>query len=323
MQCLWLEDRKLSLRTVARPEPAEPEGDDDALIRVRLAGICGTDLELVRGYYPYTGIPGHEFVGEVVESPGTGPTKGLKVVGEINAWCGECETCKAGRPTHCEQRTVLGIVNRNGAFAEYLTLPARVLHPVPDGVDDEAAVFCEPLAAALRILEQVSITSADRVTLVGAGRLGQLIAQVLSTTGAALRVVARYPRQREVLEGRGIKVVDPADLSDGSSEIVVEATGSPDGFTLARRLVRPGGEIVLKSTYRGEVEVDFSALVVDEITLVGSRCGPFDRALQLLSDGTVDPTPLVETRYPLSKGIEAFEHAARRGAFKVLLDPSE
>jgi 2-desacetyl-2-hydroxyethyl bacteriochlorophyllide A dehydrogenase len=315
MRALWLEDGALSMRDV---EAAAWPGE--ALVRVRLSGVCGTDLELVRGYYPFTGIPGHEFVGEVVQSPDPSWV-GARVVGEINAWCGECETCRRGDVTHCERRTVLGIVGRNGVHAEYASLPLANLHRVPDSVPDEAAVFTEPLAAALEILEQVHVSPSDRVLLVGAGRLGQLVAQVLALTGAHVRVVARHDRQRELLAARGIAVIAEEDVEPRRWDVVVEATGSPSGFEMARAAVRPRGTLVLKSTYRGELTLDMAPFVVDEITVVGSRCGPFAPALRLLERGDVVTEGLVAERYELDRAIEAMEAAANPGMMKVLLEP--
>ena len=315
MRALWLEDRALSLREVAAPT----EGDE-ALIRVRVSGICGTDLELARGYYPFAGIIGHEFVGDVVESPD--PTWiGTRVVGEINVDCGICEACLAGRPTHCENRSVLGITGRDGAHAEYLRLPLRNLHRVPDSVSDDAAVFTEPIAAAVEILQQVHVLPTDRVLLVGAGRLGQLVAQVLALTGAHLRVVAKHDHQKALLEARGIASVAAEDVEARRWDIVVEATGSPSGFDLAARALRPRGTLVLKSTYRGEVTLALAPFVVDEITIVGSRCGPFAPALRLLERGEIDPLPLIAERFPLGRAVDAMEAAARPGMMKVLLVP--
>jgi len=315
MRALWLEDHALSLQEVAAPT----EGDE-ALIRVRVSGICGTDLELARGYYPFTGVIGHEFVGDVVESPD--PTWiGTRVVGEINVDCGICEACLAGRPTHCENRSVLGITGRDGAHAEYLRLPLRNLHRVPDSVSDDAAVFTEPIAAAVEILQQVHVLPTDRVLLVGAGRLGQLVAQVLALTGAHLRVVAKHDHQKALLEARGIASVAAEDVEARRWDIVVEATGSPSGFDLAARALRPRGTLVLKSTYRGEVTLALAPFVVDEITIVGSRCGPFAPALRLLERGEIDPLPLIAERFPLGRAVDAMEAAARPGMMKVLLVP--
>jgi 2-desacetyl-2-hydroxyethyl bacteriochlorophyllide A dehydrogenase len=289
-------------------------------VRIRLSGICGTDLELVRGYYPHTGVLGHEFVGEVVESPDP-EWLGRRVVGEINAACGSCAACDRGHPTHCENRSVLGIVNRNGVHAEYASVPVANLHVVPDSVSDDAAVFCEPLAAALEILEQVEIGAGDRVLLVGAGRLGQLVAQVLVTTGADLAVVARHDHQIALLASRDIKTITAEGVEPRSYDVVVEATGSPSGLDLAREALRPRGTLVLKSTYAGEVTIDLSPFVVDEITIVGSRCGPFAPALELLETRAADPTILISERFPLDQAVEAMEAAARPSTMKVLLEP--
>ena len=317
MQALWLEDQQLSMREVAIPDAAE---HGEALIRVRLSGICGTDLELVRGYYPYTGVLGHEFVGEVVESPDPAWV-GARVVGEINDACGTCATCRAGRPTHCEGRTVLGISARDGVHAEFVRLPLANLHRVPDSVSDDAAVFTEPLAAAVEVVTQVHIAPTDRVLLVGAGRLGQLVAQVIALTGAELHVVARHQLQRDLLHARDVATIAEADVAPRGYDIVVEATGSPSGLDLARTALRPCGTLVLKSTYAGEVTLNLSPFVVDEITIVGSRCGPFAPAIRLLERGDVDPTQLIAERYPLANGLEAMSRAAERGVMKVLLQP--
>lgn len=314
MQALWLENQKIKLRDV--PKPAKP---NEALIKIRKAGICSTDLELVKGYYPYTGILGHEFVGEVVEAP-VKSWVGERVVGEINAVCGKCEACLNGRRTHCENRTVLGIVNRGGVFAEYTTLPVENLHRVPDSVSDDMAVFTEPLAAALEIQQQIQIRAADRVLLVGAGRLGQLIAQSLALTGCDLRVVARHPEQQKLLSARGIHMITEEEIQPGKWDMVVEATGSPDGFNLARKSIRPRGTIILKSTYKGEINANFSSLVVDEITLLGSRCGPFEPALRLLDRREVDPSNMIAGRYSLKDSIKAFEKASQAGILKIILE---
>jgi threonine dehydrogenase-like Zn-dependent dehydrogenase len=283
MKAIWLEDGELSVREIDLP-PA----DGEAVVRVRLSGICGTDLELARGYYPYTGVLGHEFVGEVVESPEPS-WAGARVVGEINDACGSCEMCRGGHPTHCEARTVLGIVARDGAHAEYVRVPLANLHRVPDGVSDEAAVFTEPLAAALEILEQVHIRPRDRVLLVGAGRLGQLVGRVLALTGASVRVLARYERQIALLAAAGVECIAEDEVGQRCWDVVVEATGSPSGLDVARQALRPRGTLVLKSTYRGEVTLDLAPFVVDEITVVGSRCGPFAPALELLARGRSIP----------------------------------
>jgi threonine dehydrogenase-like Zn-dependent dehydrogenase len=349
MQALWLENHRLDLRSVS--EPSKP---GEALIRIRKAGICSTDLELVKGYYPFTGIPGHEFVGEVVSTParlrhpppnpqqefrmisqkthadlgegwgggaGGGLRVGDRVVGEINVTCGNCEQCLNGRSSHCENRTTLGITGRDGVFAEFATLPLANLHRVPASVPDELAVFTEPLAAALEIQQQVHIRPTDRVLVVGAGRLGQLIAQTLSLTGCNLHVVARHAYQQKILSERGIRIIDEEKIRHWCWDIVVEATGSPGGFSLARQAIRPRGTLVLKSTYKGELSVNFSSIVVDEVNIVGSRCGPFEPALRLIEKGEVDPSPLIAAEFKLGNALQAFERAAQAGVLKVLVTP--
>ena len=315
MRALWLEDNKISLRDMPQPNKA-----NEALIKIRKAGICSTDLELVKGYYPYKGILGHEFVGEVIETQDV-TWIGQRVVGEINAVCNKCEQCLNGRSTHCENRTVLGIVNRDGTFAEYTTLPIANLHCVPDSVPDEMAVFTEPLAAALEIQQQVQINPTDRVLLVGAGRLGQLIAQTLALTGCDLRVVARHKHQQELLKKRGIKNISEEDIKPWRWDVVVEATGSPSGFSLARQAIRPRGTLILKSTYKGEINVNFSSIVVDEINIIGSRCGPFEPALRLMESKQVDPIDLIMNEFELSDALKALERAAETGVLKVLVQP--
>jgi threonine dehydrogenase-like Zn-dependent dehydrogenase len=314
MKALWLENNQISLRDILQPDKP-----DEALIKVRRAGICSTDLELVKGYYPYTGVLGHEFVGEVVSAPDPA-WMGQRVVGEINVACGKCEACLNGRSTHCEVRSVLGIANRDGVLAEYTTLPLENLHRVPDSVSDEMAVFTEPLAAALEIQEQIQIKPTDRVLLVGAGRLGQLVAQTLALTGCDLHVLVRHLHQKDMLGARGIRTITEVEIQPRKWDIVVEATGSPAGFNIARKAIRPRGTLVMKSTYAGEMSVNFSSLVVDEITVVGSRCGPFAPALRLLERREVDPTVLISAQYKLGEVLKAFEHAAQPGVLKVLIE---
>jgi threonine dehydrogenase-like Zn-dependent dehydrogenase len=315
MRALWLENNQISMQNI--PQPDKP---NEALIKIRRAGICSTDLELVKGYYPYTGILGHEFVGEVVSAPDPAWI-GRRVVGEINIACGKCESCLNRRPTHCEVRTVLGISNHDGVFAEFTTLPLENLHRVPDSVSDEMAAFTEPLAAALEIQEQIQIKPTDRVLLVGAGRLGQLVAQTLALTGCGLQVLVRHAYQKDLLGARGIQTIAEADIQPRKWDIVVEATGSPAGFSIARKAIRPRGTLVMKSTYAGEMSINFSSLVVDEITVVGSRCGPFEPALRLLERREVDPTVLISAQYKLGDMLKAFEHAAQPGVLKVQIEP--
>jgi threonine dehydrogenase-like Zn-dependent dehydrogenase len=315
MKGLWLENNQLQLRTdIPLPEP--PAGE--ALVRVLQAGICNTDLELIKGYYPYTGVIGHEFVGVVEQGP-----KQLinqRVVGEINAACGNCRFCDRGQPRHCENRTVLGIVNRHGAFAEYLSLPVKNLHLVPENVSTAAATFTEPIAAALEIQQQIQICKNDRVLVVGDGKLGQLIAQTLALTGCELLVIGRHQEKLVNLAARGIKTGLANSVTDKYFDISIDCTGNPEGFNIARRALRPRGTLILKSTYAGNLSLDASSLVVDEITLIGSRCGPFAPALELLATGKVEVQSLIHAYYPLSQGLDAFEKAKTKGVLKVLLE---
>ena len=301
------------------PIPVPNAGE--ALIKLHLAGICGTDLALARGYANFTGIPGHEFVGEVAQAPDAPEWIGQRVVGDINIACGECAECQRGYRKHCENRQVLGIRDRPGAFAEYFTLPIRNLYRLPESISDARAVFVEPVAAALQILEQVPLDAADQVIVVGAGKLGQLIARVLATTTCGLRVVARYPEQFAALARAGIEAISESEAAGARADVVIEASGSAQGLAFAARLVRPRGRIVLKSTYPGKLEFDFSGLVVNEISIVGSRCGPFDKAIELLASGAInvgDPAPL---EYPLRDFDTALRCALEKGAGKVLLRP--
>ena len=319
MKAVWLEDNKLSYREdVPVPEPMA----DEALVKVFQAGICGTDLEMIKGYYPFCGIPGHEFVGNIVQAPAQPEREGQRVVGEINISCGGCPSCLAGRKTHCEKRAVLGIKNRNGAFAEYVCLPLANLIAVPDTVSDDAAVFVEPLAAALEIQAQIPIGPKDNVLILGAGQLGQLIARSLVPSGCHLSVAARYEKQRNILANHNIKWLDESNISDSRNDIVIEATGSPNGFLLAQKTVRPRGTIVLKSTYKGDIQINLSPIVVNEISIIGSRCGPLTPAIDRLKCGQVDPTDLIEGRYPLHDVRKAFDLAARQGTLKVILEIS-
>lgn len=296
--------------------PFQPR-EGEASIRVSVAGVCATDLELVKGYMGFVGVLGHEWVG-VVEAAPDPSWVGARVVGDINCACGTCATCRADRPHHCPHRTVLGIQGRDGAFADRLSLPLGNLHRVPEGVPDEAAVFVEPLAAACRILEQVHVSPDWRVVVLGLGRLGQLCARVLALTGADVVGVARSPAKRALLPGR---TLDPDGVARAPlADLVVDCTGSPGGLEAARRLVRPGGTLVLKSTVHDLAGANPTAWIVDEITLVGSRCGPFAPALRLLAAGLIDPLPLVTTRLPLSAGVEALDRAAAPESVKVLLD---
>lgn len=290
---------------------------DQALLQLRQAGICNTDLEVVKGYMNYRGILGHEFVGQVVDGPAE--WLGKRVVGEINVTDGTCDMCLRGIPSQCRARTTVGINGHPGAFADYLALTARNLHAVPDGVSDDAATFVEPLAAALQVTELAPIVPSNRVIAIGAGKLGLLIAQVLKLTGADLAVVVRRDRPRALLEQWGIPAVTLEDLPTERAQVVVDVTGSAEGFASALRLVEPRGTIVLKSTYVGLPQADLTRVAVKEVTVVGSRCGPFEAALRLLADGLIDTDSLIDARYSIEDGVRAMEHSARPGALKVLL----
>lgn len=307
-------DQRLCLQE--RPLPERP---GEALVRVRRSGVCATDLEILRGYMGFSGVLGHEWVG-IVEAAADPDWIGRRVVGEINVACGQCELCRRALPTHCTERTVLGISGRDGAFAEYLSLPVGNLHRVPDGVSDEQAVFTEPLAAACAILEQVSIRPTDRVAVLGAGRLGQLCARVLALTGAEVIAVARSPAKLERLPiGIGRWTAEAAETLRGL-DVVVDCTGSSTGLELATRMVRPRGTIVLKTTVEAAHALHLAPWVIHEIAIVGSRCGPFAAALRLMEQGLVDPTVLIDEQYPLSQGIHALERARTPGILKVLIE---
>ncbi|MDX6559655.1 MAG: hypothetical protein QOF72_2704 [Blastocatellia bacterium] len=339
MKALRYEDRKLSVCDVAKPD-----ADGEALVRVVLSGICNTDLEITRGYADFQGTLGHEFVGVIEELPqpvsaarslGRSPlesepsltvgllTTGQRVVGEINAGCGGCVLCQAGDPRHCEQRTVLGIVGRDGAHAEFLKLPLVNLLPVPDEVSDERAVFTEPLSAACGILERVDVAGGTNVAVIGDGKLGLLCAQVLVTTGAAVTLVGKHPCKLQIAARRGIETItiDKAKQRTRQFDVVVEASGSATGFDLALDLLRPRGTLVLKSTFQGATELNAAQIVVDEISVVGSRCGRFAPALELLKTNSVDVASLISEERPLADGLGAIERAGEPGVLKVLLRP--
>jgi threonine dehydrogenase-like Zn-dependent dehydrogenase len=319
-------DGTVALREL--PEPALASGE--ALVTLRLAGICGTDLEITRGYKAYTGTLGHEFVGEVVRCPSAPQWEGRRVVGEINLSCGTCELCSSGLRPHCPTRRVLGILDHPGCFAERFTLPVANLHAVPDSLSDEQAVFTEPLAAAFQIFEQITLTPDLHVAVIGDGKLGLLVAMALRARSIPLTLIGRHAHKLALVAGPGIHTTTTAPTAPTATitalppphrfDVVIEATGSRDGLSLALSLVRPRGTVILKSTVHGTVELPTAALVVDEIHLVGSRCGPFPVALAAMADGSVDPRSLVEARYPLARAEEALAHARRPGALKVLLE---
>ena len=311
MLALRVDKKNLIVKEVEKPERA-----DETLVRVVLSGICNTDLEIARGYAGFNGTIGHEFVGVVEDT-------GQRVVGEINAGCGKCELCRAGDSRHCATRTVLGIHGRDGAHAEFLQLPAINLLPVPDNVPDEHAVFTEPLAAACGVLERVTINNNDQVAVIGDGKLGLLCAQVIALTGASVLLIGKHAPKLRIAERRGIETTSPKVAAKRKREfdVVVEASGSATGFGLALELLRPRGQLVLKSTFHGKTELDAAPIVVDEISIVGSRCGRFQPALDLLKNKAIDVDSLISEEYPLAKGVHAMRRAATKGVLKVLLRP--
>ncbi|HEV8384534.1 MAG TPA: alcohol dehydrogenase catalytic domain-containing protein [Candidatus Acidoferrales bacterium] len=300
------------------------------MVRVRLAGICNTDIEILRGYHNFRGTPGHEFVGEIFEYAER-EWIGRRVVGEINISCAAlnqkkiCAYCRRGIPTHCANRRVLGIVGHDGAFAEYLTLPIGNLHAVPDGVTDEQAVFTEPLAAACEILEQVKISEHHEVAVLGDGKLAQLIARVLRATGLRVTMFGKHAGKLTLARGAGIATKHSRKAHSTSHEkcwtLVVEATGSPKGLKQALEMVAPRGTLALKSTFHGAAKFETWPIVVNEINIVGSRCGPFRPALEMLQSGKVDPQPLISRVFPLREAAKAIRYAQKAGVMKVLLKP--
>jgi threonine dehydrogenase-like Zn-dependent dehydrogenase len=337
MKALRYENQKVSVADVARPD-----SDGEAVVRVTLSGICNTDLEITRGYAGFQGTIGHEFVGVIESLPDIseartsgkpqptepsltrGPlTLGQRVVGEINAGCGTCDLCRKGDSRHCPRRTVLGIVSRDGAHAEFLKLPTRNLFAVPDEISDERSVFTEPLAAACGILERVSIKKDTRVAVIGDGKLGLLCAQVLANTRAPVTLIGKHQSKLEIAGRRGIETIVPEQAKQrlGEFEVVIEASGAAGGFDLALDLLRPRGVLVLKSTFHGVTELQAARLVVDEISVVGSRCGRFAPALELLKTNAIDVESMISEEWRLSDGLRALERAAEPGMLKVLLRP--
>jgi len=313
MKALVLDDGVALRRDYPSPVPKAGE----VLVRVLTAGVCETDLQLIRGYMGFRGILGHEFVG-VAEN---GPFAGRRVVGEINCACRQCDLCGMGLPTHCANRTVLGILQHDGAFAEMIAVPQENLHVVPDDMPTDVAVFTEPVAAAFQIPAQIPIRRRDRVVVLGDGRLGNLCAQVLAGLADDVLVVGKHPEKLSLLGTLGLRTAVLTDAPrDRRADIVVDCTGSESGLPTALAMVRPRGTIVLKTTVAGEQTLAWAPFVIDEITLVGSRCGPFEQALKALADGRVNVAPLISKRFGLAQGVEALEHARTRPVLKVLLD---
>ena len=304
-------------RVVDHPTPTV--AGDMALVRVHLAGICNTDLELVKGYMNFRGVLGHEFVGTVDEGPEG--WRGRRVVGEINFACGRCATCASGLRRHCPQRRVMGILAADGTFAELVAVPVANLHAVPDAVPDEAAVFTEPLAAAFEILEQVHVQPGTQAVVLGDGKLGLLVAQVLHQAGARVLAVGRHAEKLALLARRGIETISADRWRGAPVDLVVEASGTAAGFQAAVAATRPRGTLVLKSTVAAVAALNLAPLVINEITVTGSRCGDFHPAVQALAAGTIDVRALISARFALQDAPAALQCAASRGTLKVLLEP--
>jgi threonine dehydrogenase-like Zn-dependent dehydrogenase len=301
---------------VERPRPRCSKGE--ALIAVRTAGVCGTDLEVLKGYMGFRGVMGHEFVGTVAEGPS--PWVGKRVVAEINCICGRCDMCTSGLSNHCRNRSVVGIDRRDGVFAQYVALPVANLHQVPEGLDSSAAVFVEPLAAAMQVLRQVKLEGAGGAVVIGDGRLGQLVARVLKSAGARCVLVGKHANKLEAAEKQGIETALAEEFVPmAKADVVIEASGAASGLELALRTVRPRGTIALKSTFAGGGP-SLAPLVINEVTVIGSRCGPFPDAIAALAAGKVDVSALVSKRFPLANGLEALDAAKMPDNIKVLID---
>ncbi len=315
MKALVYRDGRLKLVTDA---PVPVRGDDEVLIKVSCAGICNTDLEITKGYMDFHGILGHEFTGTVKESSDSGLI-GRRVVGEINIYCGKCSFCMNNEHTHCPERTVLGIKNREGVFAEYVSLPLSNLHLLPDGVTDQEAVFIEPLAAAFQILRQVKVKPEDRVCLLGDGKLGLLIGQVIALTGCRLTVAGKHEEKLSIMSSMGISTVNLSDFKERDFDYVIDSTGSSSGLMTAVEIVKPLGKIILKTTVADEAQLNINQIVIKEITLIGSRCGPFEEAIDALESKKVDVMPLVSRVFSLDDGLSAFEYAMEKNVLKVII----
>ena len=318
MRALRYEDGQLTVAEIPKPTSA-----GEATVRVTLSGICNTDVEIVRGYAGFQGTIGHEFVGVVEDSPES-TLVGRRVVGEINAGCGRCALCMSNDSRHCPERTVLGIVGRDGAHAEFLQLPVVNLLPVPEEVADESAVFCEPLAAAYGITERIALTKEMRVAVIGDGKLGLLCAQALMLTHASILLIGKHTEKLRIAKARGVETITLDEIGEQERrefDVAVEASGSESGFQLALDLLRPRGTLVLKSTFHGTTQVDAARIVVNEISVVGSRCGRFAPALELLKSGAVDVESLISEEYRLADGLHAMRRATEPGVIKVLLRP--
>jgi threonine dehydrogenase-like Zn-dependent dehydrogenase len=309
-------DRELHLRT-DYPDPAPMPGE--SIVKVILAGICGTDLEITRGYMEYRGVPGHEFVGRVVQSE-VAALIGQRVAGEINAACGACDRCREGMGRHCATRTVLGILGRDGAFAEYLRLPNANLIPLPETIPDESAVFIEPFAAACEIFEQVQLKRNDRIAVLGDGRLGAMVALALHGEELTPVVAGHHPGKLKRLAALGLRSVSADELAPGY-DVVIDCTGRSEGLDLAIATVRPRGTIILKSTAAAGAAMNLAPVVINEITIIGSRCGRFGPAVAALESHKFDPRSLIDGEFSLGDGLAAFAAAADKSKFKVVIRP--
>jgi len=317
MRALYWDERELTLQSAYGVPRSDPR---HALIQVHLAGVCSTDLQIFNGYMGFKGVPGHEFVGSVVEGPSE--FVGKRVVGEINFGCRQCDACRRDLSRHCPNRSVMGIVNADGAFAEYVSVPVENLHLVSDNISDEEAVFTEPLAAAFEILTQIQLDPGDDVLVLGDGKLGNLCAQVLRLTGAKITALGKHADKLALIKRAGVRTILLSDWQAKLFDVVVEATGSASGFELALSAVRPRGTLILKSTIAGNHQTSLAPVVINEINVIGSRCGPFSDALAALAVKQIAVTPLIEKVYSLDDGVAAMTHAARPGARKILLRPA-
>jgi threonine dehydrogenase-like Zn-dependent dehydrogenase len=318
MKALYFDGTDFAFRDVPEPEPA----DGESLIRIKLAGICATDIEIGRGYMQYTGIPGHEFVG-VVEQSSNASLVGKRIVGEINCACGSCAFCRLGHPRHCSERTVLGILGRDGCFAEYIVLPDKNLHLLPESMTDFEGVMVEPTAAAFRVVQQLPNLPGKRVAVTGDGKLGLLVAQALACEGASVCLLGNHPERRRIVAGRGIEFCPSASVNDaamqGAFPAAVECTGTPDGPAAALSLLSPLGILVLKTTVTQPLHLPSQRLVVDEISVIGSRCGPFPRAIEALEKKEVEVEAMFDRSFPLEQAAEALKHAAKPGILKTFM----
>ena len=316
MKALHFDGQKMTFLT-----DYDPPKPGETLVKINLAGICGTDIEILNGYMSYQGIPGHEFVGVIKESQDS-HLIGKRVVGEINVGCGICELCKKGLERHCPHRTVLGILRRDGAFAQYLSLPEKNLHVIPDQIRDDQAVFVEPLAAAFEIKEQINLKQESSIALVGDGRLAQLVALVLNLSCQNITCFGRHKNKLELLKNLGIKTKIGIDSDDIQKfDLVVEATGSNSGFTDSMKLIKPKGTVILKSTLASKANLDLTSMVINEVSVIGSRCGPFRPAINALASGIISVDNLIDSTYSLERFQDAFEQAKKPDILKVLLKP--